>query len=174
MAAIVAGVALALTGCKSDGDTGPSPAPAPAGQGDLKSNLTPKQTVQSFRDVLRGEMVNTALFMLDEVDYGSQAAELIRVNIKKMSDDMVHRGLDFRPLEQELMHDCAAVIVRETGPNRNDLAVIYLIFRNNRWHISPQVWSYERMLNLDSGQRSRFSDLQRWYQIRRGELRALE
>ncbi|MEX2216376.1 MAG: hypothetical protein WD768_19850 [Phycisphaeraceae bacterium] len=160
--------ALFTSGCKSD--AGPSSAPTPTPE--KRAALSPKEAVQSFRDVLRGEMVDTAIFLVDDLDYGSPAAEQTRGKIKALSHDVALGGYDFVGIDQKIEGNCAVVIVRESGLNRNGYNAIYLVHRSNRWSISPDVWSYDRFLGMDSAQLARFRELERWYQIRRGELRA--
>lgn len=162
----------ALTACQAT----PAPTPAPPSTTTAAAPLLPLDVVQRFRDALRAEMVPAALFMLDEVNYGSPAAEQVRLRIKRLAEEVARGGYDFKPIDQHIEADCAAVIVRENPgqPGPAQFAAFYLIHRGDGWKLSPEPASFERMLRLTSAQATTFRVLERWFQLRKADLKLEE
>lgn len=170
---IFALLAVLLAGCVS---TSPAPSPKWLPTPAATPAATPSQVVQRFRDVLRAEMVPTALFMIDDLNYGSPAAEQVRQRMTRLAEEMAKKTYDFKPVDEQVQDGCAAVIVREnflrTGPGQ--YTAFFLVERDGMWKIAPEPTDYNRFLSLSPAQATTFRVLERWFQLRKADLKVEE
>ena len=165
-------VVLSLVACSAPREA----APPVSTVRTVKEIRSPMNVVADFRATLRAQAVSDALFFIDEVNYGTPAAEQVRFRIKKLADEMAGGAYDYKPVEEQIQDDCAAVIVRE-NPNRPGPAVYglyFLIKRDERWKISPEPQNYQKILGLTAAQGKSLLALDRWYQLRKADLRLEE
>lgn len=130
--------------------------------------------MERFRAVLKGEDVNTVMWMLDNIDPSIPAAASQRNRMRTLSRRMTQGGYDFKVLEAKEMDDCAAAIIRD-NQNRGaaDYSPVYLVQRGGRWLVSPSLSTWDQMGRLTKGQLDRFKELKYWYEIRKAEYKVI-
>lgn len=131
-----------------------------------------KETMERFRAVLLGDDVNTAMWMLDNIDPSIPAAQSQRERIQNLSNRMKHQGYGFKVLEAKEMQDCAVAIIRDNQqPGVVNLDPVYLIKRDGRWLISPSLSTWTQMGHMSQSQYARFKELRYWFEIRKAEYK---
>lgn len=163
-----------VTGCQQNKPTNrPSIGPGPTQQRS-SSQSGAKETMERFRAVLLGDDINTAMWMLDNIDPSIPAAQSQRQKIKALSNRMKHQGYGFTVIEAKEIQDCAVVIIRDNQqPGVVNLDPVYLIDRDGRWLISPSLSTWNQMGYLSKAQYDRFKELKYWFEIRKAEYKVI-
>ncbi len=124
--------------------------------------------MERFRAVLLGDDINTAMWMLDNIDPSIPAAQSQRVKMQTLSNRMKREGYDFKVLEAKEMRDCAVAIIRDNSDEAGvNLDPVYLINRDGRWLISPSLYTWDQMGYMSKAQFDRFKELKFWFEIRK-------
>jgi hypothetical protein len=134
---------------------------------------TPTQAVAQFHDVLQADMINVAVFSLDEIQYGTPAATVIRQNVAQLSKSMTTGGYDFTIVDHKIDQNTAVVLVQESPVKQQapSYKSIFLIRRNDIWKIAPRIFKYDSILGLTRAQAKQFSGLEHWFHLKRADLK---